>query len=444
MKITFIRPAIGRREHSLYVDEGRMEPLTLGVLAGMTPPDVECVLYDDRMETIPYDESTDLVAITIEIYTARRAYEICAEYRQRGVKVIAGGVHTTLMTDEVREQVDSVFTGDAETAWPAVVEDARRGRLQAEYHAPTGIGQLGGYLPRRDLYEGKGYLPVTLIQFSRGCPYACNFCAVTDFFDARHHVRRVEEVVREIENQERNFLFFVDDNVSANKGALRELCEALIPLKVKWVSQASLELTHDEELMDLVRRSGCIGNVIGFESINDASLREMHKFPNITHNFQCYAPEIATLRRYGMQTWAAFVLGFDSDTPDSVEATLEFALKNRFAFAAFNILMPYPRTALYERLKAEDRLLYDGKWWLHPEYRLNMPAFIPAQMSARELADACDHAREKFNSIPSLLYRLADLKTNLRTLWRARSLLYYSRVFRRELRNKQHMHFGAR
>ena len=151
MKITFIKPNIGRREHSLYVDEGRMEPLMLGVLAGLTPPDVETVLYDDRMESIPYDEPTNLVAITVETYTARRAYEITREFRNRKIPVILAGMHVTLLPDEASQHADSIFIGDAETMWEQVVNDARKRKLQTRYQGPPGIAQLSGTLPRRDL-----------------------------------------------------------------------------------------------------------------------------------------------------------------------------------------------------------------------------------------------------------------------------------------------------
>jgi radical SAM superfamily enzyme YgiQ (UPF0313 family) len=190
MKLTLIKPNIGRREHSLYVDHGRMEPLMLGVLAGLTPPDVEVVLYDDRMEPIPYDEATDLVAITVETYTARRAYEIADEYRARGVKVILGGIHVNFLPEEARPHADSIFLGDAETAWHQVIEDAKAHRLRPEYRAEPGVGQIGGVMPRRDLYKGKGYLPMSLMQFSRGCRFACHFCAVSSYFDKQFYLRR--------------------------------------------------------------------------------------------------------------------------------------------------------------------------------------------------------------------------------------------------------------
>ena len=443
MKITFIKPNIGRREHSLYVDQGRMEPLMLGVLAGLTPPDVDVALYDDRMEEIPYDEQTDLVAITVETYTARRSYEIASTFRQRGVPVILGGMHATLLPEEASLHADSIFLGDAETLWPQVVEDARLGKLQKCYSGPPGVAQLGGIMPRRDIFKGKGYLPMALMQYSRGCRFACSFCAVSQYFDKKHYIRRIDEVLKEVAEQERKFVFFVDDNIASDKKALKELCRELIPIKLKWFSQASLDVTKDSELMRLMADSGCVGNVIGFESISQESLRETKKSPNLP-GFSNYQNEVRILREHGMQTWAAFTLGYDNDTYDSILATMEFALENRFTFAAFNILMPYPNTPLYRKLEQEGRLLYDGKWWLHPEYRFNQAAFVPGRMTAEQLTDACHEARKKYNSIPSLIYRFSDMKTNLRTLWSVAAYWKYTMLFRNEVYKKHGMRFGLR
>ncbi len=443
MKITFIKPNIGRREHSLYIDHGRMEPLMLAVLASLTPPDVDVVLYDDRMEDIPYDEPTDLAAISVESYTARRSYEIAEEYRQRGVQVILGGMHPTLIPEEAARHADSIFLGDAELVWQDVVEDARRRKLKKIYSGPPGIGQLGGEMPRRDLYKGKGYLPITLMQYSRGCRFTCRFCAVSQYFNRSHFIRRIDDVLREIEEQDRSLLFFVDDNIASDRKALKELCHALIPMRVSWISQMSLDITHDEELMRLVADSGNLGNVTGFESISLESLKETKKSPNISR-FSNYERELKVLREHGMQTWAAFTLGYDHDTYDSVMATLDFALENRFTFAAFNILMPYPGTPLYDRLKAEGRLLYDDSWWLHPDYRFNDAAFAPAKMTAEELTNVCHTVRKRYNSIPSLLHRFADIKTNMRTIQRILLYWRYTTIFRNEVYRKHGMRFGLK
>lgn len=443
MKLTLIKPNIGRKEHSLYVDEGRMEPLQLGVLAGLTPSDVEVVLYDDRMESIPYDDSTDLVAITVETYTARRSYEIADEYRKRGVRVIMGGMHATLLPEEVSPHADSIFVGDAELLWAEVIEDVKNNVLKSYYKSPPGVAQLGNTLPRRDIFQGKGYLPITLMQATRGCRFSCRFCAVSQYFEKSHYIRNIDEILREIDDQKRRHVFFVDDNIASDVKYLKELCRALVSMKILWVSQASIDITRDLELMGLLVDSGCLGNVIGFESITSASLRETRKSPNIPR-FNRYEIELKTLRDFGLQTWAAFTLGYDNDTEDSILETLDFALKNRFTFAAFNILMPYPNTMFYRRLEEENRLLYDGKWWLHPEYRFNNAAFVPTNMKPEQLTQYCHNARTKFNSIPSILYRFSDIKTNLKSLVRAGVFLDYVPLFRKEVYKKHGMRFGLR
>jgi radical SAM superfamily enzyme YgiQ (UPF0313 family) len=441
MKLTLIKPTIGRLAHSLYVDEARMEPLQLGVLAALTPSDVEVVLYDDRVEPIPYDEPTDLVAITVETFTARRAYEISAEYRRRGVPVIMGGMHATLLPGEVAEHADAVYTGDAEFLWHQVIQDGQKGALQHLYRAPVGSPQPAT-LTRRDLFAGKGYLPIALLQFSRGCCYACEFCATSTFFGRRHFCRAVDEVIREIETLKRRHLFFVDDNILASPRAAKELFRALIPLRVKWVSQASINMTGDRELMELMVESGCLGHVIGFESLDPQNLRLMRKSPNLLVDFHRYEPQIEVLRDYGLQTWAAFTLGHDHDTTESIEHTLRFALQHKFAFAAFNVLMPYPNTPLYERLAAKGRLLYEGRWWLHPEYRFNYAAFQPKLMSADELTEAGRRCRSRFSSFSSIVRRALDLKTNMRSLYRLGVYVAYNPLFRRETFKKHGMRFG--
>ncbi len=443
MKITFIKPNIGRMEHSLYVDEGRMEPLMLAVLAGLTPPDVECVLYDDRMESIPFDEPTDLAAITVETYTARRAYEIAAEYRLRGVPVILGGMHITLLPEEAAEHADSLFLGDAETVWADVVDDARYDRLKPRYVGPPGVGQIGRVLPRRDLFKGKGYLPLTLMQYVRGCRFACTFCAVSQYFDRKHYHRAIDDVLREIEAQDRKFIFFIDDNIASDQKALAEFCHALIPMNLHWVSQASLDITRNLPLMKLLERAGNWGNVTGFETITADSLRESKKAPNLPR-FTKYKEEVRILREHGMQSWAAFTLGYDHDTKESIEATVDFALESRFTLAAYNILMPYPNTPLYNKLEAEGRLLWDGKWWLHPQYRFNGAAFVPKLMTPQELTDACHAARTRFNTIPSLFHRFADIQTHLRSLARVGAFWKYTLLFRKEIPKKHGMRFGLR
>jgi radical SAM superfamily enzyme YgiQ (UPF0313 family) len=299
----------------------------------------------------------------------------------------------------------------------------------------------GPVLPRRDLFRGKGYLPLTLTQFSRGCIYRCRFCAVSSYFGARCHLRGIDEVVREIEAQDRRLVFFVDDNIAADHAALKELCRALVPLGIRWVSQASIDMADDPELLDLMMESGCLGNVVGFESLDRRALRSMRKSPNLAR-FDHFRRQLAALRSHGMQLWASFTLGSDFETEESVAETLQFALDNKFAFAAFNILMPYPGTPLYQDLEREGRLLYEGKWWLHPDYRFNYASFVPRLMTPEQLTGACLRARTAFNSPASIIRRAFDFRTNMSSPYRFGLYLQFNPLFRREVFKKHGMRFG--
>ncbi len=442
MRLVLIKPNIGRREHSLYVDEGRMAPLQLGILAALTPRDIEVVLYDDRMEKIPYDEPADLVAITVETFTARRAYEISCQYKKRGVAVVMGGMHVMLMPEETMEHADAIVIGDAESVWNDVLRDFSAGSLKKQYRGEQPLVPQKGVITRRDIFEGKGYLPITLLQFSRGCKYHCNFCASCAYFKGKHYCRDVEEVISEIKSQGRKLLFFVDDNIVSDFEKAKELFRALIPLKIKWVSQGSMDMLEDEELMELMVKSGCLGLVIGFESIKEENIEAAAKGANRRRALDHYKREIGELRRWGLQTWAAFTLGYDGDTVGSITETCQFAIRNKFCFAAYNILMPYPGTPFYNKLEAEGRLLYGGKWWLHEEYRFNHAAFVPQNMPPETLTEVSFRCRKTFNSPWSIIKRALEPKTNMRTLYRFFTYLIYNPLFRKEVFKKQGMRFG--
>lgn len=444
MNITLIKPRMGTSDQTLYVEEGRMEPLTLSVIAALTPPDVYVVIYDDRMEAIPFDDPTDLVGITVETWTARRAYQIAAEYRRRGVPVIMGGVHATLAPDEVQQHADSVFTGDAEQGWSDVVADAKAGRLQRRYVAAPGIAQRSIILPRRDLYADKGYLPISLVQFSRGCHFACNFCAVSAFFDKALFHRQLDGLLAELDARPHKLVFFVDDNICANRERAKELCRALIPLKLKWVSQASIDMTLDRELMSLMAASGCLGHVVGFESLSAVELKRMRKTaPNLSvHHDAHYAAQLEVLRDFGLQTWASFTFGHDTDTIETVWHTLDWAIRQKFAFGAFNILKPYPGTPLYDTLKSQGRLLWDGHWWNHPDYRFNHAAFVPKLVDPEVLTEALAEARRIWSSPMTMVKRFLDPKTHMRSPYRMGVYWAYNPVYGRENRRKHGMTFG--
>jgi len=449
MKLTLIQPTIGLvlkdpkiPDGKPFVDKARMEPLQLGVIAGLTPSDIEVVMYDDRLEKIPFDEPTDLVAMTVQIFTARRAYEIAAEFRERNIPVILGGIHPSVVPEEASQFADSVFIGDAELLWEDVIKDARNKKLKKLYRSRPGIAQ-DGTIPDRTIFKGKGYLPLSLIQYGRGCRFSCSYCITSLYFEKTCFYREVDRVIREIESHPGKLWFFVDDNFVSEKELAKELMKAMIPLKIKWVSQASIEMVSDPELMKLMQQSGCLGHVMGFESITEEGLLSMNKQQNLESGLD-YNEMIRIIIDHGMAIWAAFILGHDEDTPESLLDILEFSLKHKFAFAAFNVLMPYPNTELYKQLKAENRLLFEGKWWLHPDYRFNHAAFIPKHMTVDELNEISFYIRKKWNSFGSILRKASGLKTNMNVIRSILSLANYNFLYRRETLKKQGMKLGLR
>lgn len=440
MKLTLIKPRMGHSGDNAFREKAVMEPLALAVIAALTPADVEVALFDDRIESIPFDDPSDLVALTVETFTAKRAYAISAEYRKRGVPVIMGGYHPSLLPEEVSLHADSVYIGDAEGRWPEVIADARNGRLKPRYHSRPGILQHN-ILPRRDLFTEKRYLPITLMQFSRGCYFDCNFCSVSSFYNKTFFHRPVRDVIEEIERQDRSLVLFVDDNIVMNHEIAKELFKALIPLKISWFSEADINMARDRELMDLMMRSGCKGHLIGIESVEEESLKAMGKRPNLV-GYNRYKEQLKILRDYGLLLWAAFTLGHEHDTRETIDRTLEFCLQHKFALADFNVLMPYPNTPLYHQLAAERRLLFDGAWWLHPEYRFGNAAFIPRRMTAEELAEGCFRARQRYFRPASIARRALDRKTNIRSIFNARMYMILNSLSYNDGLKKQNIILG--
>lgn len=407
MKITLVHPCIGRRAGDRsYIRTWQMEPLPPGLIAGLTPPDVEVRFYDDRMEEIPFDEPTDLAALSVETYTARRAYQIATEYRRRGVPVVMGGFHASLAPDEVALHAESVVVGEAEALWPEVIDDYRHGRPQKMYRQ-EGRTSLAGAGPDRRIFRGKRYLPVGLVEAGRGCHFKCDFCAVQTVFGATQTRRPADEILAEIASLKgtRRLFFFVDDNITSNMDQAKDFFRALIPLKVRWVSQASINAAHDEEFLDLLRRSGCMGVLIGFESLNPENLRAMNKSFNTMRGG--YLKALENLRRYDIRLYGTFVFGYDHDTPKDFPETVSFAREHGFYIAAFNHLTPFPGTALYRRLEAEGKLLYDA-WWLDETYSYNQVPFRPAGMAPEDVERGCVEARRAFYSWRSIAGRSLD------------------------------------
>jgi radical SAM superfamily enzyme YgiQ (UPF0313 family) len=437
--VTFIYPCIGRFPDTRYVRSWQMQPLAIAVLSALTPPSWGRSFFDDRLEEVEFDRPTDLVAISMETYTARRGYQIADEYRRRGVPVVMGGYHATFMPDEVLEHADAVCIGEAESIWGDILTDAEGGSLSGRYESPE-LADLTETRLDRSIFDGKDYFKLALVETSRGCRFNCSFCSITSFFGARHRRRPVEDIVAEIEALDEDAVFFVDDNIVGDPASAKEFFRALVPLGIRWISQASVNIASDEELLDLMAASGCKGLLIGFESMNSENLFSVGKTVNVDAD---YAGLLSRLRSRGIVVYGTFLLGLDEDGPDSYREDLRFAVEQKLFMAAFNHVVPFPGTPLYDQFEAEGRLIHD-RWWLSEDFRFGQSPFRPTGMGPSDLEMSCHRARVKFYALPSVLRRGTDLSANCRDVTMAKLFFGINLLMRKEVSMKRGLPLGVR
>ncbi len=408
MKVTLIYPSVGRKAGKPYVRAWQMQPLSMAVLASLMPPDVETVFYDDRLEPIRYDDPTNLVVLSVETFTALRSYRIAEQFRARGIPVVMGGYHVTLLPEEAQLHADAIVVGDAEPVWKQLMADARRGQMQPLYDG-RGQRELLGVRPKRSIFTGRPYQNITLVEYARGCNFKCDFCSITAFHRAAQSHRPAREVAAEMEQTGGRRFFIVDDNIVSQPGKARELCREITPLSIQWVGQASIHIAQDDELLEMLAESGCRGLLIGMESVNEINLRVMAKDWNTAQ--ASYTDSLRQFRKHGLAVYGTFVFGYDEDDWDVVRESVAFAREQKLFLAAFNHLVPFPGTPLYRRLQSQGRLLSDP-WWLDPQGRVGDVTFRPKKISAADLEAACLWARRQFYSWPSIFERIQDPQAN--------------------------------
>jgi radical SAM superfamily enzyme YgiQ (UPF0313 family) len=385
-------------------DNAPIPNLSLATVAALTPPDVEVSFRDDLINPIDLNgdpKEVELVGISCSTKTALRSYQIAQAYRERGVPVVMGGIHPTALPDEALEHCDAVVVGEAEESWPRLIEDFRRGNLERIY-------QQGDFTPpeeipsaRRDIYYSKDYFPLDSLQATRGCPYLCEFCSARRFFGGTYRYRPLEDVIAEVRSLRHKVIMFADDNIVGHPRYSQQLLEGLIPLRKWWIAQASLAGLEDEEKIKLLVKSGCVGLLIGFESISEENIRSTRKYQNRPAD---YLKIIRTLHRHGIAVWASFMFGLDHDDKEIFERTVRFAIEAKFFSVVFAILTPYPGTALYERLKEEGRLT-DERWWHLGDQEIYAPHFHPLGMTREELREGWEWTWREYYSYASILRR---------------------------------------
>lgn len=354
-------------------------------LAALTPSQHSLRLFHQQLDPIPADSDADLVAISFFSGFAMEAYRLARHFKAQGKLVVAGGPHVTFWPEEALEVCDAVVIGEAESVWAELISDAENGRLKTRY-----VGQslpLDGLpTPRYDLL-GPQFVIRRVIQATRGCPFHCAFCSVPAV-NPGFRTRPVAEVIRDIEYNDfphwwqRKVVWFWDDNLTARRPYIKDLLRAMLPLKKWWLTQASLDIARDSELLDLMRDSGCIGVFLGIESFGEASLKEAFKAQNKTAQ---YKESIRIIHEHGIAVMAGFIAGFDGDTPESIVEMADRLADIGVDVPFLSILTPYKGTPLYDRLEAEGRLLPERDWRFYNGYNV---AFQPASMSPGDLLSA--------------------------------------------------------
>jgi radical SAM superfamily enzyme YgiQ (UPF0313 family) len=380
----------------------RFSVLSLTVVAALTPPEHEVTLVDENVEPLDPNADADLVGISFMTALAPRAYELAAAFRARGKTVVAGGYHPTLIPDEVGRHFDSVVIGEAEGQWPTLLDDFAHGRLRPVYRRAWPCDPLQIPTPRRDLSASKArhYVTTAAVQATRGCPHACSYCSIAAFHGNRLRTRPTAAVFNEVRRLPRHFMF-VDDNLIADRAFARRLLEALVPLRKRWVSQCSLLIAEDGELLRLARRAGCRGLFIGLESLDPGNLGAVGKSFNRAEE---YGRRLAAIRRAGIGIVAGIIVGMDQDDRTVFERTLRFLDWHHIDALQLNILTPLPGTPLFEQFQRDGRIL--DRDWSHYDFR--HVVIRPSQMTPEELQAGADWLYREFYRPHRILRRTAS------------------------------------
>jgi len=397
MKILLISPLAGdgfRREKGLL-----WPSLALYILEGLTPEEHTVKIVEEEFESIPFEEKFDLIGISCMTANAPRAYLLADHFRLKGTKVVVGGIHPTILPDEALQHADSVVIGEAEGVWKGLIDDMAAGHLQPKYHNPD--PDLNIYISKNfsKILKRKPFNILPIIT-TRGCPYDCDFCSVTNIYGKKIRHIPVENVVKDIVDSGSKKVIFYDDNIIGQQKYAKELFKVIKPLNIKWGGQATISLINDTELLQLAVESGCMGLLIGLESISEYQMDSMKKCIKNRDELRLALKDIMKM---GILVHATIIFGFDSDTIDVFEETVRFLIDCKISSVSFCILTPLPGTRTYENLLKEDRLITTD--WKY--YNNRTVVFRPRNMSPHDLQTGNWQAKKDFYRINSIFRRLS-------------------------------------
>lgn len=374
-------------------------PLTIPALVSLIPKEycIEVEIYDESLEEIKKEDiNADLIFISAMTPTVNRAYVYADYFRSKKIPVVIGGIHATLNPQEVLEHADSIICGIAVETFPQLLNDFKEDKLKKIYEQHEDINLLNMPLPDRDCYKNKSTFNIDLkaVQATFGCANNCEFC-VQPYVCNGYHQRPVEDVIKEIKTIKSCFIEFYDPNIAKDPVYLEKLCKAMIRLKKNWVSPSTIDLADNEELLKLVAKSGCKNILIGFESINQNTLKEIFKGFNTVEK---YKEAVKKFHKVGIAVSGSFVFGFDSDTKEVFKQTLDFINKTHIDIPRFTINTPFPGTPFYEKMKKQNRIVEEN-WSMYDSHHVVMQ---PKNMSIDEL-------KEGFEWIARETYKLENI-----------------------------------
>jgi len=420
-KIWFISPSRPRNPGEDFVF--KMSFLNLPYLAAATPPGYDVRIVDEEHEVIDFHGDVDLVALTGQTPVAPSAYRIADRFRRRGIKVVMGGVHASTLPDEALQHVDAVVVGEGEFVWHRLLEDLETGKLQQRYDSGTDHRLAGIAPPRRDLIDPVHYIPLTMVETTRGCPHQCDFCGVSRFFGHHYRKRPVAEVVSELADAlgpgfrfrwsrrlaargwdlpyfiEKRLVYFIDSNFGADKPYTRELMTALAEMDLLWWAHVTVDIADDDDFLQLMAQSGGIALNIGFETLSDDNLKTMSKSFAGRHD---YRRAIRRIHRHGIGIMGTFVVGFDNENEAIFDRILDFVHETRLDWALVFIRTPYPGTRLFDEMEAENRIL--TRDW--ERYDTLNCIFQPVGTTPQTLEKGLRQAWKRVFSLPSIYHRI--------------------------------------
>jgi radical SAM superfamily enzyme YgiQ (UPF0313 family) len=380
--------------------------LSLLVLAALTPQEHSISIEDENayllhLEDSP-DASPDLVGITVNVDTSNRAYQIAEYYRRKKVPVILGGIHVSANPEEALQFADSVCIGEAENVWLDILSDVKMGQLKQMYYSTTIADPATIPIPRWSLTPSGKYLYTNIVVASRGCPFKCEFCYNScEYLHHQYRNRPIANVLEEIKQLKTKHIMFIDDNLIGDIPWTRAFLEAIKPLGLKWNAAVSANILNHPDLLDQMEESGCHSLFIGFESINEQSVRSVQKFQNKRTDYERL---IAELHKRGIMVNASLVFGFDHDTPQVFQNTLDWLVENKVETMTAHILTPYPGTVLYQKFLTEGRITdFDLS-----HYNTSNVVFTPKQMTQKELLKGYLWIYEEFYSFKNIIKRIPD------------------------------------